>query len=191
MARKTAQAHKREIVRNVLRLIGQTCNDRGRSSEQHSETLLQELCRESKIAEVIRVASFSWADFVLHTDCIVRRLDGTLVPIQVKSSATSAQRFIKKHWNSCAKKFGALPILMVTPPYGFYGAALQSAKETLLREIGAWRGNFQYEHWMLAYSPLFNFGCFQHLGHNALARIRIFQKQHPEYFKKSAVSPPS
>ena len=180
--RRKSRAQIKNDTRSVLRAIGQMCNERGVASESHLMDLLHDYRADGKIEEAIKADRFSWLDFVLHTDCIVRRTNGKLVPIQAKSSRNSAQRFIEKHRNSCIKKFGALPVVVVMPPYGLYGQELEKAKRSILRDINAWRGDFQYEPWMLGYIQLLDLGCFRHLGHNILARIRMFQRQHPEYF---------
>src|SRR3989338_7962742 len=126
--RRKSRAQIKNDTRSVLRAIGQMCNERGVASESHLMDLLHDYRADGKIEEAIKADRFSWLDFVLHTDCIVRRTNGKLVPIQSKSSRNSAQRFIEKHRNSCIKKFGALPVVVVMPPYGLYGQELEKAK---------------------------------------------------------------
>lgn len=185
--RRALNRNKRHEVRSVLRTIGQEANKRGRASEDHVRALLKQLHAEEKIADVIEVARHTWTDFILHTDCVVRRLDGKLVPIQIKSSLSGVNKFIERHAKSCKEKFGALPILVHAPAYGF--SDLEEIKQQILHKIESWQGKFHLEMWMLVPSQLLNMDACRHLGQDIGRRIHLFKKQYDKFI--NSFSPPS
>ncbi len=178
----TNKKAKKQQVRGVFSLLGKIAYERGKASEHHVRTMLRELLEAGEIADVIEVARHTWADFVLHTDVVVRRLDGMLVPIQVKSSLSGIKEFIEKHTHSCLNKFGALPVLVEAKPYGFDD--WESAKRTIAHEVNRWQGYFALAIWMLIPTPLFNLGQCSYFGKDIRARINAFRRQHPEYFQE-------
>ncbi len=176
-------------MRLISKLLRWTSDKRGEEAENKAGKLLNFLLGEGKIKELVPVAESSFMNKVLKIDNIIRRLDGKVVPLQVKSSFSPDNsieftpgmiKYFDENWSH--------PIMVVLKPEEGW----EKKAKSVWRQINSWKGHFEYQDWQIEYSPFLDWEKFKMLGYGIQLRAEVFLEvradpaKAQEYEKKNA-----
>lgn len=127
---------------------------RGRRAEGLCDELLASLRKEGTIAKFLVAQRFSFLDFLGGVDRIVKRHDGSFVPLGVSSSEDRRIHYEERYGHAHMEAYGAVTPVVVIATKNRTGLA--RIKYWLACVIAGYKGTFTYEPWMLKYDETFD-----------------------------------